>query len=98
MTPAANVFKMSEGYISGTIRYEVLKSANFRCELCGVSADIKVLEVDHLVPTNNGRSNDPSNFRALPTRATRDETRLRRHGFLQSGRGVSAPTNDLRIL
>jgi hypothetical protein len=30
MTPAANVFKMSEGYISGTIRYEVLKSANLR--------------------------------------------------------------------
>jgi hypothetical protein len=27
------------GYISGTLKYEVLKAAKFRCELCGISAD-----------------------------------------------------------
>jgi ATP adenylyltransferase len=57
--------KISEGYISGTIRYEVLKAAKFRCELCGVSADIKALEVDHIIPRNKGGSDDPSNFQAL---------------------------------
>jgi ATP adenylyltransferase len=62
---------MSDGYISGTIRYEVLKAARFRCELCGISADIKALEVDHIIPRNKGGSDDPSNFRALATPATR---------------------------
>lgn len=33
--------RKSSGYISGTIRYEVLKRAKFHCELCGVSADEK---------------------------------------------------------
>jgi ATP adenylyltransferase len=27
--------RMSAGYVSGTLRYEVLKRARFRCELCG---------------------------------------------------------------
>ena len=31
--------RRSAGYISGTLRYEVLKTAKFRCELCGVPAD-----------------------------------------------------------
>ena len=57
--------KMSERYISGTIRYEVLKRAKFRCELCGISAEIKALEVDHIVPRNRGGSDDPSNFQSL---------------------------------
>ena len=30
--------KKSAGYISGTLRYEVLKRAKFHCELCGISA------------------------------------------------------------
>ena len=28
--------RRSPGYVSGTLRYEVLKNAKFRCELCGV--------------------------------------------------------------
>ena len=31
--------RRSAGYISGTLRYEVLKAAKFRCELCGISAE-----------------------------------------------------------
>jgi diadenosine tetraphosphate (Ap4A) HIT family hydrolase len=57
--------KVSEGYISGTIRYEVLKRAKFRCELCGVSADEKALEVDHIVPRSKGGSDDEANLQAL---------------------------------
>jgi diadenosine tetraphosphate (Ap4A) HIT family hydrolase len=57
--------RKSSGYISGTIRYEVLKRAKFHCELCGVSADEKALEVDHLVPRNHGGSDELSNFQAL---------------------------------
>jgi ATP adenylyltransferase len=55
----------SAGYISGTLRYEVLKRAKFRCELCGISADEKALEVDHIIPRNNGGTDDPTNLQSL---------------------------------
>jgi ATP adenylyltransferase len=57
--------RKSSGYISGTIKYEILKRAKFRCELCGISADNKALEVDHIIPRNNGGSDEESNFQAL---------------------------------
>ena len=57
--------KKSLGYISGTIRYEVLKRAKFRCELCGISADDRALEVDHILSRNHGGQDDLSNFQAL---------------------------------
>jgi ATP adenylyltransferase len=57
--------RMSAGYVSGTLRYEVLKRARFRCELCGVSADVRALEVDHIVPRNKGGTDDPDNLQAL---------------------------------
>ncbi len=55
----------SAGYISGTIRYDVLKRAKFRCELCGISAGDRALEVDHIVPRNWQGTDDPSNLQAL---------------------------------
>jgi len=75
--------KLSEGYISGTIRYDVLKRAKFRCELCGISAEMKALEVDHIVPRNKGGSDDPSNFQALcyscnAMKRDRDDTDFRK--------------------
>jgi len=55
----------SSGYIGGSIRYEVLKRAKYHCELCGISADKKALEVDHIVPRNIGGNDDISNLQAL---------------------------------
>lgn len=57
--------KLSSGYISGSLKYEVLKRAKTRCESCGVSNDLKALEVDHIVPRNKGGSDDLSNLQAL---------------------------------
>ncbi len=57
--------RISSGYISGTIKYEVLKRAKFRCELCGISADQKALEVDHIIPRNHDGSDEISNFQSL---------------------------------
>lgn len=51
--------------ISGSIRYEVLSRAKFRCELCGTSADEKNLEVDHIFPKSLGGKDDLSNYQAL---------------------------------
>ena len=61
----------ADGYISGTLRYEVLKQAAFRCLLCGVSADEKALEVDHIIPRNAGGTDDMENLQPFATRATR---------------------------
>jgi diadenosine tetraphosphate (Ap4A) HIT family hydrolase/5-methylcytosine-specific restriction endonuclease McrA len=55
----------TSGYVSGTLRYEVLKRAKFRCELCGVPADERALEVDHITPRSKGGSDDLSNLQAL---------------------------------
>lgn len=57
--------KGSTGYISGTIRYEVLKRAKFHCELCGISAEKKALEIDHILPKNKGGSDEITNLQAL---------------------------------
>lgn len=51
--------------ISGSIRYEVLSRAKFKCELCGISADEKNLEVDHIFPKSLGGTDDLSNHQAL---------------------------------
>ena len=55
----------ASGYISGTIRYQVLKRAKYCCELCGVSAKDKALEVDHIIPRSLGGADDLENFQAL---------------------------------
>jgi ATP adenylyltransferase len=57
--------KNNREYISGTVRYEVLKRAGFHCELCGVSANIRALEVDHIEPVNKGGKNLIDNYQAL---------------------------------
>jgi diadenosine tetraphosphate (Ap4A) HIT family hydrolase len=68
--------------IPGTIRYEVLKQAKGRCQLCGVDGEGKALEVDHILPRNNGGSDDLSNLQALcyscnATKRDRDDTDFR---------------------
>ena len=55
----------SLGYISGSLKYEVLKRAKHRCELCGAHEDQRALEVDHILPRNHGGTDDPSNLQAL---------------------------------
>ena len=51
--------------VPGSIRYQVLKRANGRCELCGISKDEKAIEVDHIVPKNHGGEDSINNYQAL---------------------------------
>jgi ATP adenylyltransferase len=53
------------GYLSGSLRYEVLKRAGFRCELCGISAEERAIEVDHILPRKHGGADDLTNLQAL---------------------------------
>ncbi len=60
----------------------MLKRARFRCELCGVSADERALEADHIVPRSKGGTDDPNNLQALCYRCNamkrdRDATNFR---------------------
>lgn len=36
--------------VNASIRYEVLKAANGKCALCGISSRLRPLDVDHIVP------------------------------------------------
>jgi diadenosine tetraphosphate (Ap4A) HIT family hydrolase len=53
------------GYVSGSTRYNVLKRAKYRCELCGAHETQVALHVDHIIPRSKGGPDDPSNFQAL---------------------------------
>jgi diadenosine tetraphosphate (Ap4A) HIT family hydrolase len=55
----------SRDEIPGSIRYDVLKNAEFRCQLCGIPASEKALEVDHIIPVNLGGANHRHNLQAL---------------------------------
>jgi diadenosine tetraphosphate (Ap4A) HIT family hydrolase/5-methylcytosine-specific restriction endonuclease McrA len=70
------------GYLSGSLRYEVLKRAGFRCELCGISADERAIEVDHILPRKHGGKDDLTNLQALcfkcnANKGARDDKDLR---------------------
>jgi ATP adenylyltransferase len=55
----------SSGHVPGSLRYDIFRRAKGRCEACGISAEERALEVDHIVPRNKGGSDDPSNLQAL---------------------------------
>ncbi len=70
------------GDIPGTLRYQVLTGAGFRCELCGVSADEQALHVDHIIPRKHGGQDVIENLQALCWRCNgnkgdRDDTDFR---------------------
>lgn len=51
--------------VPGSLRYQVLIRAKHRCELCGISADEKALDVDHILPRNKGGKTILENLQAL---------------------------------
>ena len=57
--------RKSSGYISGSLRFTVLKRAQYRCELCGASASEAALHLDHIIPRSKGGMDDESNLQAL---------------------------------
>ena len=52
--------------IKPSIRFQVLKRDNYRCQMCGVTAqDGAVLEIDHIHPVSKGGGNELSNLQVL---------------------------------
>lgn len=64
---------LSRNYVPGSVRYEVLKRAKFRCELCGCSSEVRALDVDHIVPLSRGGKNDLSNYQALCSKCNQNK-------------------------
>jgi ATP adenylyltransferase len=92
--------RKSSGYVPGTARYEVLKRAKFRCELCGVSAEEKALEVDHILPRSLGGSDEGYNLQALcyscnATKRDRDATDFRGMAEAYTNRSEGCPFCEL---
>ncbi len=49
-----------------TMRYEILKRDNFRCQICGSTAQDGVkLHIDHIIPVSKGGKTIPENLRVL---------------------------------
>ncbi|MCC5890854.1 MAG: HNH endonuclease [Alkalibacterium sp.] len=49
-----------------SLRYEIMKRDNFRCQLCGeVASDHLSLHVDHIFPVSKGGKTEESNLRTL---------------------------------
>lgn len=38
--------------VEASVRYRILKAARGRCELCGISAKVRAIDIDHIIPKN----------------------------------------------
>lgn len=57
---------VERGYVTDSLRYDILRRDNFRCVLCGSSAKEGArLHVDHIIPIAQGGKSDSSNLRTL---------------------------------
>jgi len=78
------------GYLSGSLRYEVLKRAGFRCELCGISADERAIEVDHILPRKHGGQDDKANLQALCFKCNANKGARDDENFRKTREGLNA--------
>lgn len=88
--------RLALGYIPGSVRYEVLKRAGGRCELCGISKDERALDIDHIHPRSLGGKDEIGNFQVLCYRCNtikgaRDNTDFRMMSAAYKHREVGCP-------
>ncbi len=58
--------KQERSKMSASLRYDILKRDNFKCQICGATQNDGVtLHVDHIVPVSKGGKTEWSNLRTL---------------------------------
>ena len=60
-----NIMKKERGILTLKLRYQIFKRDNFKCVLCGVTAETTKLEIDHIIPISKGGKTIKSNLRTL---------------------------------
>lgn len=61
--------------MTDSLRYDILRRDNFRCQICGATAaDGVQLHVDHIFPVSKGGKTEPSNLRTLCDRCNRGKS------------------------
>lgn len=73
---------LDEEPIPDSLRFLVLKAAGGRCQLCGIAAKDRPLDVDHIIPRSRGGKTELANLQALCSKCNRskrnqDETDFR---------------------
>jgi hypothetical protein len=90
--------RKSSAPVPGTLRYEVLKRARFRCELCGISAEEKSTGGGpHRAAQRRRRKRRPEPADPLLL-MQRHETRQGQHRLQGGRRQLRAPSKRLRVL
>ena len=57
---------VERGKVTDSLRYDIMRRDNFKCVLCGASANEGVrLHVDHIIPIAKGGKSNPNNLRTL---------------------------------
>ena len=67
--------KRERALMTDSLRYEILKRDNYKCQICGsTAADGVKLEIDHIIPVSKGGKTVPENLRVLCDRCNRGKS------------------------
>ena len=73
-TDTKKVKPNSRRLISGTTRQNVLMRDNYTCQICGATVkDGAKLEIDHIIPSSKGGTNDENNLQVLCQQCNREK-------------------------
>jgi diadenosine tetraphosphate (Ap4A) HIT family hydrolase len=64
---------LDEEPIPDSLRFLVLKAADGRCQLCGISAKERPLDVDHIIPRSRGGKTEIANLQTLCSKCNRSK-------------------------
>ena len=64
-------YKWISNPVRNSIRYKVLADGGNRCALCGISANERPLDVDHIIPSSMGGSSSYENLQVLCSKCNR---------------------------
>jgi diadenosine tetraphosphate (Ap4A) HIT family hydrolase len=59
--------------VGGSFRFEILAASGQKCALCGISAEDRPLDVDHIVPRSKGGKSTADNLQVLCSKCNRSK-------------------------